>query len=621
MMSGFVVLIAPDLPAETLEKEFTSLLQLTSGYKQLKIPPTIAKGTNCLAAKLDSDASIHPGIVRDDQTGSWLLAAGTVIALTGDNDPITLLIRLLQAYINIGAKALEAYDGQFALVIYNGQENSLSVVSDTIGMFGIFYCEQGNRLLISSSALAIAAQTQSSPDMLAIEHFLRLGRLDADKTLWQDVKRLLGGMMLSATHNHVDKIEYWSPTIDDSISNMKFEEALDHSVDLLTHTFSRTLTREGKTWVDLTGGFDTRLVAMVVEKTKVPFTTYCMGPEDHPDVQFSRNISKEMKWEYVHTQLSEQWEPEQYPWFDTALGCGDGRVNTLSLATTMRGFAERNAFIKINVTGVGGENFRGYRWQTQGLNIGRTSKIDYDKWLNRIFSQSTVIPFNVMRYDRTGEVRRELHDFIVQFSSNYASLPNTAQIDHFEFARDSGFAGVFLSSVSGLERSLAPLFFKALVNFAFSLNYKLKFPIHHVFVRALLERENKKLADLDTTTGGPAIPIHLSNIHKFRPVWQGLANRAIEIGSKKILRKTVHLWPQPPHSEYPLPAWRTAFRKYAQSKGLLTYDNMCSGGLYKGSEFNAYIEHAEYGTSYSSEFVDRVISLEMAMRAVGTSID
>ncbi len=83
----------------------------------------------------------------------------------------------------------------------------------------------------------------------------------------------------------------------------------------------------------------------------------------------------------------------------------------------------------------------------------------------------------------------------------------------------------------------------------------------------------------------------------------------------------MQLLPQPTHPEYPLPAWRTAFRKYAQSEGLLTFENMCSGGLYKGGEFNAYIEHAEHGSLHSSEFVDRVISLEMAMRAVGTSID
>ncbi len=151
-MSGFAVLVAPDLPPQDLENNFSELLKLTAKYKQLRKPFTLAKGTGCMAVKFDSDASIHPGILRDDRTGSWILAAGTVVALKGNNHPNVLLIRLLQEYIADGTRALDGYDGQFALVIYNGVEGSLSVVSDTIGLYAIFYGQQNNQLYISSSA-------------------------------------------------------------------------------------------------------------------------------------------------------------------------------------------------------------------------------------------------------------------------------------------------------------------------------------------------------------------------------------------------------------------------------------------------------------------------------------
>ena len=618
-MAGFAILASLDSPNQTLEKDFQNLLRLTATHKQLEIQSTKAKGINCIAAKLDSPASVHPGIVRDDQTGSWLLAAGTVVALDGDNHPNTVLTRLLCDYIDDGVQSLKAYDGHFALVIYNGLEDSLSVISDPIGLFSIFYCRRGSQVLVSSSALALATQIQSQPDILAVEHFLRTGRLDGDKTLWQDVKRLLGGKVLHANHRFVGQTEYWSPTFDYSTSRMSFDDALEESAELLTHTFSRTLQRERKIWVDLTGGFDSRLAAMLVANTHVPFKAYCMGPEDHPDVQLSRKVSEEMSWDYVHTQLPEQWEPDQNSWFDRALGFGDGRVSLLRLAVTLRGFNERNAAIKTNVMGIGGENWRGYSWQIEKGNIGRTSTLNYTALLDNVFLPG--IPLHVMRFDRTQEVRKELSDFIFQLCSDYSELPNTVKIDRFEICRDSGHGGAYLSAVAGLGRSLAPLCFKAPVNFAFSLNYHWKFPRHHIFVRTLLERENKLLANLDTTTGGPAVPIRLTNVLRFWPLWKGITNRAVAIGSRKILGKTMSGKLQPHQTEYPLPSWRTAFHSYARSEGMLNYNSMCTSGLYKRDEFNAYSEQAEMSQPHSSEFLDRVISVEMAMRKVGSFIN
>lgn len=290
-MAGFAALIAPGVASQALEFDFQHLLCLTAQYKQLAIPDTKAFGRDCLAAKLDSPATIHPGIIHDDQSGSWLMATGTVVALEGDNDPTVLLRRLLQDYIVNGVKALNAYDGHFALVIYNGHEENLSIASDPIGLFSIFYGQRGSRIFISSSALAVARQIKSSPDVLAAEHFLRMGRLDADRTLWQDVKRLLAGRVLKITNGRVEEIEYWSPAVNPSISRLSMNDALDQAVDQFSQTISCSLQREGKVWVDLTGGFDTRLVATLIDKTQLPFITYCMGPEDSPDVFLSEKIS------------------------------------------------------------------------------------------------------------------------------------------------------------------------------------------------------------------------------------------------------------------------------------------------------------------------------------------
>jgi hypothetical protein len=285
----------------------------------------------------------------------------------------------------------------------------------------------------------------------------------------------------------------------------------------------------------------------------------------------------------------------------------------------MRGFEDRNLDMHTNLMGVGGENLRGYSWQIEKANIGRTNRLNYEALLNNKFSQPFPLP--LMRYNRTGDVRQELSDFIHQQTEKYSEFPNTVKIDRFEIGRDSNHGGAYLSAVSGINRSLAPLCFKEPINFAISLNYRWKYPRHHVFVRTLIDRESKILAKLATTTGGPAMPIRFSNVQKFWPLWKDIFNLGISKGGKKILRKNIQLWPHPQYSEYPLPAWRSAFHDYARKEGFLNLSTMSSGGLYEPDEFNSFIEQSVHGQPYYKEFLDRVISIEMALRSVGTEIN
>jgi hypothetical protein len=244
--------------------------------------------------------------------------------------------------------------------------------------------------------------------------------------------------------------------------------------------------------------------------------------------------------------------------------------------------------------------------------------VNYDAWLDNIFPS---IPLKVMKHDRTSEVRRELYDFISQVCWKYSELPNNVQIDRFEFGRDSGLGGAYLSSIVGIGRSLMPFFFKELINFTISLNYKWKYPQHNLFARTLLERQNKLLSTIATTTGGPAFPIRVSNLHRFWPLWKRIANRAVAISSRKVLGKPLQVLAEPQQSAYPLPTWQKAFRFYADSKYMLDYDRMYTAGLYNQEEFNNLIIHAEQEPNKNSEFLDGIITVEMAMRVTGSSID
>jgi hypothetical protein len=618
-MAGFVILFEHDSLPEEREISFNGLLNLTAKYKYFEKPVTQAIGRNCTSAKFDSSSSLHKGIVRDSQNGSWLFAAGSIVALVGDNDPSSLLSNLLRGYIENGIDVIKHYDGQFALVIYNARDETLSVISDPMGFFAIYYARQGRQVFISTSALAIAKQISSNPDSLSIESFLRTGRTYGEKTLWQDVKRLRPASLLQIIHSDIVVSEYWTLSFDKNISHLPLTDALIQAKDIVLRTFKRCLQREGKIWVDLTGGFDTRVVAMFVEQIGIPFIAYCVGPEDHPDVQVSKLICQKMGWEYQHMPMADNWKDEQFSWFEYALHKGEGQLNVLQLAYTLKGQRERSLLHSAHTTGAGVDEWRYHIYGSKILFHSTRARVDYDEVLDtRILSE---IPLWALRQDRTLEVRADLKNHLAKLESNHIGEDILTRLDViFIRHRHPIHGGAYLSAEAGIMRALMPYCFKELENFGCSLNPKWRMIYHYGMVRNILEMVNPNLAGLRTAKGEPAIPIRLTNIHRFGPLWRYLGALAIEKSSLKLIRKPVRISHHQHSMEYPLPVWGIAWLNWAKTKGFLDPSRMHSGSLYNASNLLDLVEESIAGKVNHREFLDRVITVEMAMQTVGTGV-
>lgn len=618
-MAGFAVLFEADSTPQDRENDFNLLLEATARYKCLELPNERAIGRGCTAVKLDAPSSLHRGIVHDEPSGSWLIAAGTIVTLVGNNDPISQLDTLLKDYLEQGINFLEHCDGHFALAIYDGPKESLLIISDATGQFSIFHARQGNKIFVSTSALAIAKLIISQPDNLAIENYLRTGNILGERTLWQDVKRVLPAMVIKYQRNNVEQFEYWTPSVNDKVAQLPFDDALDSAFFLITQTFKIILQREGKVWTDLTGGLDSRLTNMVMSKAGLPFTSYCVGPADHPDVQISNLVSQKMGWEYQHMQMPDDWAELQIKWLDTALYKGDAYISLPALATVLFGQQERSAMHKVIVTGLGADEWREASFpSTFFFNWGKEYK--YDRLFNaNIFSP---IPESALRLNQTKLVREEWKVFLAKILSPYANYPNFIKGNlMFIRYRYPSHGGAYMSAASGIIRSISPFCFKELVNFGVSLDFKWRFPYHESFFRSLLARENLPLANIEIAKGGPAIPIKLTNIHKFWPLYKPIIRRSVNRVSSKLLGNSRKLWKEQSHySTYPFLSWRTELIDYYRVEGLLNPAKMNSGSFYNGNILEDLAKQVINDPLKYSVFLDKVVSIEMAMRATGASI-
>ena len=173
---------------------------------------------------------------------------------------------VLRAYLRWGNGLLERLKGLFALVVWDGRDESLLCARDPHGLHPFFYANADDELLLSASVEALVEHPRvpGDVDRTAIADHLchRWPKLDA--TYFAAVKRLPGGYALRIRDGNRSVSRYWDPIppgkpidylSDDEVG--RFDELLDEAVD-------RCL-RAGPAAIYLSGGLDSISVAAVAK--------------------------------------------------------------------------------------------------------------------------------------------------------------------------------------------------------------------------------------------------------------------------------------------------------------------------------------------------------------------
>ncbi len=616
-MAGFVAINDFDTSPILLAENFQKLLNLTCQLKDLPIPGIQGVGQNCFASKIDAPSSLHYGIVFDESTCSWIMAAGTIVALDGNDDPTILLKELMIDFLNNGARTLERVDGHFGLVIYNGRDQSLSIISDPMGLFAIYYAHIGQRIYISTSAMAVAKHTQSKADLLTIECFLRAGRVHGEKTFWEGVKRVRPATLIKITSEKFEELEYWKPKIDENIAKLSLNEALVIADEKITHVYNKLFSSKEKVWADLTGGFDTRVTVMYLAKLGIPFTAYCVGRFGHPDVKISEEISNIMGWQYAHMSLPENWDQEQIPWLGIASMFGDGQLNIIQLARTLRIQHEDLYIHNVHVSGGGVDEYRYHIFGSKVIIPTNNTQINYEDIINsRILYD---IPVSAMKTNRSLEVSNEIKNHLIELQQGYLDWGELARSDlMFMKHRHPIHSGAYLSSQSSIGRTLIPFCLKDLQNYCLSLRHSWRLNYHYAFIRNLIEKTSPDLARIRTVVGGPVEPIRLTNSYKFLPLGKYLMDHFLQKSKKNLLRRMNKANPRKYGSNRSSISRKKKWLEWAVSDDLLNPSKMFSGELYNSTNLSEIISHERLGSINAEEFLQRVLTIEMALRQTNT---
>lgn len=587
----------------------SELDELVDSYERVRGPQggrrtLTAAGGTALAAELrlstNASAPADPASTRASADGSWLASAGVLRALDGGEVH--------------WPQGLDDLDGQFALVAFDAARGELTVATDALGMCAVYVAERGDRAYVSTSSLTLARHLRLPADRLAVQEFLLAGTQFGDGVIWQGVRRLqpATALRLRATAPGLRFETYWRPTLNEDIRRLPLERAVDACIEVCVETARQAYT-DRPVWADLTGGYDSRLLALVLREAGVDARGNTRHTTEPREVPIARAVADRIGMGWEERPLPSDWPQQVSRMLPAALAWGDATLEVLQLARVLwvhqRLAESRPALLSAG----GGEHLQYAAWKSELGRAQRRTKVSFDNFVNMRMLKP--VERSVLSGSPRASVQSSLRRRLEEWVAPFQSWPVTAQLDMLYAYKSTGHFGAYRSSDDGFLFAHLPFYLRPVFETAISTDPKHR--NNHVLMRAMIERLDRSVAALPTTRGGPAQPLRLSTAHRFLPYYAQVGRKAVTKISEKAVGRSLLLsqgsygWAAQAH--------RSVLADLSGS-GLFDAQKLRSGALYDASQLGRLLAAATEPAFRESALLGRIITVEMALSTADAEV-
>jgi len=589
-VAGFVGIVA-DHPGRTVSHE--EIAPLVAAHERLHgtgRPEVLDAGGRGVLA-LFSDR-VAPFLERAG--ASWAAGAGTVHA------PGPLL-----------ETPSTALDGQFALVTHDALRGQTTVLADPLGMFAAFVARRDGLTFVSTSLLALAAHLRAEPDLTGIAGYLLSGYGFGRRTAWEGIERLDPAARLVFGPRGRREDRAWRPEVSPAVRLLALEPAADACIEGAVGLLRARLGGSPPLMVDLTGGFDTRLLALLVRRAGIPFETNTVGVAGSRDVVIAEALAREAGWSWHRRELPPDWPQRAPELLPAALVAGNGQLDALQLAEVLWGHGETAARHARLLNGGGGEIYKPYPWAQEFLRAGRTTRVNMDNWVD----MRLLGPFgdDLLAQDLRPAVRADFAARMRERAQPYAHAPNTTQLEVMYAYKNMGHFGAYATAAREVLAVELPFYWREVYADAFSTRPALRDGLR--LQRAMMARLDPRLADLETDRGGPAGPRRARNAHRFLPFYRRQLRGLVPKVSHRLLGRRL----LPERGE--LAPAASAGRRAALRALDLRPEAMRSAPLYRAEALRGLLAGAARPEFDAWPLLGRVATIELALRAADAALD
>lgn len=381
--------------------------------------------------------------------------------------------------------------GIFFISIEEKASGDLYAFIDNSGLYQAFYTSNS----ISTSFLDIVKNENYRVQHLdadAVVEFLYFGTLFFNKTFFKPISRIHRDKILhlSFQDKKINILQKNIPAINEFYGNAA-ESFHDIFAGIAESLSNLNIS------IDLTGGTDTRLIALILDYHGLQFETAVSGGScNYIDVFMSEKVAKAIRhpwYSTIHTIDSlEEDIPEL---FNATEGLYDilhyHRLFQLQKARLERG-------IDTIISGVGGEFFKDF-WWLQDFPFYSRSSANIERLVDmRIMSFEPMLSVFTDKYSEHSKV---LRNKMIQELSQYLLDTNTKTYDNICFNfRMREEAGRELTNYSPYVKAYAPFLDLDIARIGFNLPRKQR--IFNLFLRKEFTNLNPLIAKIPTTEGG-----------------------------------------------------------------------------------------------------------------------
>ena len=193
---------------------------------------------------------------------------------------------LLHLYITFGDDFIERLNGQFAIAIWDGRDNSLKLFRDRVGIRPLFWKQTEGRLLFGSEIKSIMAVDGAlALNRRAIVQAFQLWTTVGDTSAFEDVSQIPPGHMGVFKNGQVRIRRYWSWPFASDVEPLHLQsdgEYFEAFRDQLETSIARRRMADVPVASYLSGGIDSSVIALGLKMQlgDTPLKTYSIAFSD-----------------------------------------------------------------------------------------------------------------------------------------------------------------------------------------------------------------------------------------------------------------------------------------------------------------------------------------------------
>jgi hypothetical protein len=429
------------------------------------------------------------------------------------------------------AELLATWRHQLAVVGYDTGRAEVIIGTDGLGLMPVYVCQLGDCLLVSTSALALARVVRPSVDVVGVRTFLATGMRIGPRTMWEGVRRLDPGTQLAVDSTGRQRVRtHWRAQVQPELWSQPLRQTAERVTAAALQDAS-DLAASSSLVCDLTGGYDSRLVCLLLAETGARFATTTRSVRDATDVETAKRIAGSKGWPWVHTPLPTDWAVMLPQQMGQALGAGDGALDVLQLARVLEPRAQLSRAFQNVVSGGGGEHLQYAGWKSELGTVGATGEPHIPRWIRmRLLTKGLA---GVLRSD-VDDVVAYLSGALAEWTEPWRGLPRAVQLDAvYAYVKAPAHFGAYRSADATLLQAHLPLYGRATYEAAFTTHYRWR--NGHRLMREMMARLDPAVAVVPTTRGGPAVPMSPRNAYLFAPYFVQLARKGMAKASSELL--------------------------------------------------------------------------------------